>query len=120
MTVTHIGELARIPHIVVTETQSSFWFPVLFKFKDSVPATDVATVEKDVWELKSVPTVLKMSFGPTFTTHKAQGFTHTMVFEFANKEDLQTYLGSPTHCEFVQKFSGYVPENGLLIMDIEM
>ncbi|KAJ3292005.1 hypothetical protein HK104_005633 [Borealophlyctis nickersoniae] len=71
--------------------------------------------------LKSIDGVLKISFGPTFTHERAQGFTHVLVVEFQDKECLHNYAVHPEHVDTVK--AHVVPNieaGGVLAVDYEM
>lgn len=51
----------------------------------------------------TVPGIVALSFGATFTTARARGFTHVLSVRLASKEALAGYADHPAHVACVEK-----------------
>lgn len=89
---------------------------VMLKFKDD-PA-GVALFVKRVEDLRAIPDILDFRFGETFTTGRAQGYTHMLVAQFPSREALAAYDEHPVHVKFVQECVLPFKED-VHVMDIE-
>uniref|UniRef100_A0A7S3V0R8 Stress-response A/B barrel domain-containing protein n=1 Tax=Aplanochytrium stocchinoi TaxID=215587 RepID=A0A7S3V0R8_9STRA len=77
---------------------------VLFKMPDTFDAVlaEAASTSKKLLEIPGVQTV---QFGKTFTTERAQGWTHVLVVQFDSKESLPGYGPHPIHKAWADKFA---------------
>lgn len=77
---------------------------VLFKFKDSSSAEDIATVEKAFAGLsKSIPLIKAFEWGTNNSPENLnQGLTHCFLATFASEKDRDDYLVHPKHVEFTK------------------
>eukprot|EP00960_Hanusia_phi_P060107 764409-Hanusia_phi.AAC.2 len=66
-----------------------------------------------------VPGIIAISFGPTFTTDRAQGFTHALVVDLKDKEALQAYGPHPEHVAVLNNDLKPNMEQPPLAMDYE-
>jgi hypothetical protein len=75
---------------------------VLFKFKDTSSATDIATVEQAFRELpQKISTIKRFEFGTNNSPENlAQGFTHCFLLTFKTEADRNAYLPHPAHKAF--------------------
>ncbi|KAI8820483.1 uncharacterized protein EV422DRAFT_567905 [Fimicolochytrium jonesii] len=89
---------------------------VLFKLK---PSANAGEFESRMAKLADLPTVQKLSSGPTFNTQRAQGFTHVLVVDFADKDGLEKYSVHGDHLKFVDYVKETVEPGGILAVDIE-
>ncbi|KAI8799685.1 stress responsive A/B barrel domain-containing protein [Cladochytrium replicatum] len=75
---------------------------VAFKFRADAAAELEVTVQKfKKLAASGLPGLIKLSFGPTFTTERARGYTHALVAEFTDREALQVYTVSDIHVQVV-------------------
>jgi hypothetical protein len=89
---------------------------VLFKFKSDAP---IDTIQKRLFELKSIKEVSDMSFGKTFTD-RGKGYTHILSMNCTDRQGLSTYSNHPDHVKFVQEcVKPFIEADGVLAMDIE-
>ncbi|KAJ3010931.1 hypothetical protein HKX48_007128 [Thoreauomyces humboldtii] len=86
-----------------------------------LPEVDIAAFETAIRTLTEIPQVKKFTFGKTFTTERAQGFTHVFVMEFASRADLDTYNLSAEHVHVVKThiLPAVGVATGVLVLDIE-
>ncbi|KNC98485.1 uncharacterized protein SPPG_06185 [Spizellomyces punctatus DAOM BR117] len=93
---------------------------VLFKVKPDIPPQQLAEFDTQVRSLKQVPGVQKLSFGPTFKTDRARGYTHALVVELPNQQALNDYAANEHHVTVIKNhIRPAVMEDGILAMDIE-
>ncbi|KAL0485881.1 hypothetical protein AKO1_002154 [Acrasis kona] len=73
---------------------------VFFKFDEN--ALDMEKVDEILSRArKEIDGLLELNFGQTFTTDRAQGYTHALRARFVNKEALEKYGPHPVHQEYV-------------------
>ncbi|KAI8909881.1 hypothetical protein DFJ77DRAFT_512771 [Powellomyces hirtus] len=90
---------------------------VHFKVK---AAAQVAEFEEQVRTLAGIKGVQRFSFGRTFTTDRAKGYTHAMVMDFADKEALERYSSDEHHVHVINTYiKPNIEEGGVLCLDIE-
>jgi hypothetical protein len=77
---------------------------VLFKFKDSSSADDVARVEKEFRALSTKISLIKdFEWGKNSSPENLnQGLTHCFFVTFSSDKDRDTYLTHPAHQAFVE------------------
>ena len=77
---------------------------VLFKFKETSSAEDVAKVEKAFAGLsKSISLIKGFEWGTNNSPENLnQGLTHCFLATFANEKDRDAYLIHPKHVEFTK------------------
>ena len=78
---------------------------VLFKFKPTVPAAEVASLEAEFAGLRDkISAVQSLEWG-TNTSQEglAKGFTHCFTLTFASEADRAAYLPHPLHQAFVAR-----------------
>ena len=77
---------------------------VLFKFKDSSSASDIAGVENAFRALPSkIKTIKKFEWGTNNSPENlTQGFTHCFLVTFKKEADRDAYLPNPDHKAFVE------------------
>ncbi|KAJ3332563.1 hypothetical protein HDU76_013811 [Blyttiomyces sp. JEL0837] len=93
---------------------------VSFKVKEGVPIAQGTALLPAFKTLESIPGVLKVQFGPTFTTERNQGYTHQLVVELVDKEALKVYASHPTHIDAIKNQLAPVFDLSVLIaMDFE-
>ncbi len=75
---------------------------VLFKFKDSAPATEIAKVEAAFKKLPTqIPQIKGFEWGLNNSPENLnQGFTHCFFLTFNSEEDRAIYLPHPDHKAF--------------------
>jgi hypothetical protein len=62
----------------------------------------------------------KITFGPTFTTDRARGYTHHLIVELASREDLPKYATHASHVHVVKTILANVFElSEVLALDVE-
>ncbi|KAI8810401.1 hypothetical protein BJ742DRAFT_770413 [Cladochytrium replicatum] len=75
---------------------------VAFKFRADATAELEVTAEKfKNLAASGLPGLIKLTFGPTFTTERARGYTHALVAEFTDREALHVYNVSDMHVSAV-------------------
>ena len=103
---------------VETEPASVTTHVVLFKFK---PEFDAAKEREAAAAAASfvggIEGVLSVSFGRTFTTEFANGFTHVLVVVFDLPTRLETYGPHPIHKKWAEAF---VTPNKLDILKVDI
>jgi hypothetical protein len=77
---------------------------VLFKFKDSASAADIAKVENAFMALpKKIVTIKNFEWGTNNSPEKLNnGFTHCFFVSFKTAADRDAYLPHPDHQAFVE------------------
>jgi len=71
---------------------------VLMKFKADTTVEALEKATANLLALKGkVPGVQEISFGPTFTTDRSNGYTHALVVDLDDKASLETYGPHPEH-----------------------
>jgi hypothetical protein len=77
---------------------------VMFKFKDSSSADDVARVEKEFRALATKISLIKdFEWGKNSSPENLnQGLTHCFFVTFSSDKDRDTYLTHPAHLAFVE------------------
>mmetsp|Transcript_12337 Transcript_12337/g.24558 ORF Transcript_12337/g.24558 Transcript_12337/m.24558 type:complete len:103 (+) Transcript_12337:27-335(+) len=71
---------------------------VFMKFKAETPQATLDQAKSNLLAMKGkVPGIIAISFGPTFKTDRAQGFTHALVVDLESKEGLEVYASHPEH-----------------------
>lgn len=95
---------------------------VLFKFLETTNDTHIRSLGEAFSSMHGkIECIKSLNFGPTFTTDRNQGFSHILVVELGSKDDLAVYAKHPVHvCIVNEKVKGFVQENGVLAMDVEL
>jgi stress responsive alpha/beta barrel protein len=77
---------------------------VMFKFKDSSSAADIAKIEKAFAGLsKSISLIKSFEWGTNNSPENLnQGLTHCFIGTFASEKDRDAYLVHPKHVEFTK------------------
>jgi hypothetical protein len=77
---------------------------VLFKFKETSSAADVAMIEKAFAGLsQSIPLIKAFEWGTNNSPENLnQGLTHCFLASFASEKDRDDYLVHPKHVEFTK------------------
>lgn len=71
---------------------------VLMKFKADTPAEALESAAANLLALKGkVPGIQDITFGPTFTTDRSNGYTHALVVDLDDKAALEGYGPHPEH-----------------------
>jgi hypothetical protein len=88
----------------VTTPKNKLRHVVLFKFKDSSTADDVARVEKEFRALSTKISLIKdFEWGKNSSPENLnQGLTHCFFVTFSSEKDRDTYLTHPAHLAFVE------------------
>ncbi len=75
---------------------------VMFKFKDSSTAADIASVEQAFRDLpKKIKAIKRFEFGTNNSPENLnQGFTHCFLLTFKSEADRAIYLPHPDHKAF--------------------
>jgi hypothetical protein len=90
---------------------------VLFKFKDSSSAADIASVENAFRALPSkIKVIKKFEWGTNNSPENlAQGFTHCFFVTFKSEADRAAYLPHPDHKAFVAVLQPHLDK--VLVLD---
>ncbi|MDB4673518.1 Dabb family protein [Verrucomicrobiales bacterium] len=85
---------------------------VLFKFKESAPATAVADAEKAFAALKEkIETIVGFEGGKNVSPEdRAKGFTHLYVITFEDQKGLDVYAPHPAHEAFKARMKPILEE----------
>ena len=87
------------------DKESIYRHVVLFQFKDSATAEQVANIEKEFAKLKDkIDTITGYEWGTNVSPEGLNdGLTHCFIVTFADKAGLEKYLPHPDHKAFVEK-----------------
>lgn len=90
---------------------------VLFKFKDSSTAEDVAQIEKAFLNLPSkISEIYAFEWGLNNSPENLnKGFTHSFVVTFSQEDDRAIYLIHPDHLAFVKILEPHLDD--VLVID---
>ncbi|KXS14686.1 dabb-domain-containing protein [Gonapodya prolifera JEL478] len=93
---------------------------VLLKKKPTATSESIDAFVKGITALHGVvPGVIRATAGETFTTERAQGFTHLLVVELVDRAALQMYQTHPDHVAVRDKV--IVPNfEGMLAVDLDV
>lgn len=90
---------------------------VLFKFKESASAADIALTEQGFLKLPSqIEEINKFEWGTNNSPENLnKGFTHSFLVSFSSESNRQTYLVHPAHLEFVKTLEPRIDD--VLVID---
>jgi len=90
---------------------------VLFKFKESATAEDIATIEKAFTALPDkIPQIKGYEWGTNNSPEGLdKGFTHCFILTFDSEEDRAIYLPHPDHKAFGAALRPYIED--VLVVD---
>lgn len=92
---------------------------VCFKLKPgTTPEQEQRLIEMTRGLRDSVPGIVDLSVGRTFTPERGQGYTYALVVRFQDRAALAAYLPHPRHVP-VKEYAGEICES-LLVMDYEV
>ncbi|KAI9595244.1 stress responsive A/B barrel domain-containing protein [Syncephalis fuscata] len=89
---------------------------VLLKFKPEATTSERHDILQDINTLSAIPCVRGIQFGENFT-QRSQGYTHALVVQLEQKEDVMAYAVHPLHQAFVARLSPLT--ESLLAVDFE-
>ena len=95
-----------IPSLSSAEDKESIYrHVVLFQFKESTTAEQVANIEKEFAKLQDkIDTITGYEWGTNVSPEGLNnGLTHCFIVTFADKAGLEKYLPHPDHKAFVDK-----------------
>lgn len=87
-----------------TEVVAPLRHVVMFKFKDTATAEQIAEIEKAFGELpKKIKTIIGYEWGTNVSKeNKSEGFTHCFIVTFKDQNGLDTYTPHENHQAFVK------------------
>ncbi|XP_074312428.1 stress-response A/B barrel domain-containing protein At5g22580 [Silene latifolia] len=87
---------------------------VVAKFKEGVVVDDIIKGMQDL--VSDVDSVKSFEWGQDVESHEMlrQGFTHSFLMSFDNKEDFIAFMSHPKHVEFSSTFSAAIEKVVLL------
>jgi hypothetical protein len=92
---------------------------VLWAFKDTVPSVERDAILAALADLRSrVPSLRSLEVGESFSSARAQGYTHVLVETFADRDGLAAYASHPDHVPVVARLREAVSQ--LLAVDLEV
>eukprot|EP00277_Geminigera_cryophila_P013441 CAMPEP_0179441076 /NCGR_PEP_ID=MMETSP0799-20121207/24671_1 /TAXON_ID=46947 /ORGANISM="Geminigera cryophila, Strain CCMP2564" /LENGTH=108 /DNA_ID=CAMNT_0021225055 /DNA_START=68 /DNA_END=394 /DNA_ORIENTATION=+ len=76
---------------------------VLMKFREDCSEATHAMISKSMHGMKGkIPGILKLSYGPSFTTDRADGFTHVLVVDLVDKLAFEVYAIHAEHIRIIK------------------
>mmetsp|Transcript_15597 Transcript_15597/g.24253 ORF Transcript_15597/g.24253 Transcript_15597/m.24253 type:complete len:100 (-) Transcript_15597:153-452(-) len=89
---------------------------VLLKFKEGTQE-EASRAKQNIEALQGKITgLVAVSFGPSFTTDRAKGYTHCLVVDVADRDALKVYLEHPDHVAVAQNdFKPFLQEPSLAV-----
>ena len=90
---------------------------VLFKWKGGTSKETISGLAAALNSLRSCHVVLSVSFGESFTTARAKGFTHGLIVRLPDKAALPVYAKHPDHVAVLKKLGPHVED--ILAIDFE-
>ena len=99
-----------------TSSKSVLTHVVLFKFAADYP--HVSAASEDAKQFLTLPGVLSVQFGETFTTQRAEGHTHVLVVTFDSREALPVYTEHEIHKAWAAKYVAPYKQ-GILAVDVD-
>jgi len=114
-----LSEKANTPKVVAEEVIPTHLLRhvVLFKFKDTATADDIASVEAAFSALPSkIPQIYAYEWGLNNSPEGLEkGFTHCFFLTFKSEEDRAIYLPHPDHKAFGELLGPYLED--VLVVD---
>ncbi|KAL2937632.1 hypothetical protein RDABS01_021081 [Bienertia sinuspersici] len=93
---------------------AAFKHLVVAKFKEGVVLEDIIKGMQDL--VSEIDVIKSFEWGHDMESHEMlrQGFTHSFIMGFNNKEDYNTYTAHPKHAEYAAIFSAAIDKVILL------
>eukprot|EP00026_Physarum_polycephalum_P019681 Phypoly_transcript_21804.p1 GENE.Phypoly_transcript_21804~~Phypoly_transcript_21804.p1 ORF type:complete len:101 (+),score=12.05 Phypoly_transcript_21804:153-455(+) len=80
---------------------------VFFKIKESSLGL-MKTFHEDFENLRKIPGLLELSFGPTITTAHTAGYNYGLRAKFVDEASMTAYLPHPLHMTAVSKLQDHL------------